>query len=73
MLQRQFKEVAVMQANANRRNKWADRIERCLSSNMSGRLSKLNHLRESRLYRWFARFRKEEPQRFPRRNAATAN
>ncbi|RGJ69187.1 hypothetical protein DXD48_08075, partial [Collinsella sp. TM05-37] len=35
MLQRQFKEVAVMQANANRRNKWADRIERCLSSNMS--------------------------------------
>lgn len=35
MLQRQFKEVAVMQANANRRNKRADRIERCLSSNMS--------------------------------------
>lgn len=34
LLQRQFKEAAV-KANANRRNKWADRIERCLSSNMS--------------------------------------
>lgn len=38
-----------------------------------GRLGKLNHLRESRLYRWLVRLRKEEPGRFPRRNAAMAN
>ena len=62
------------QASIDRRNMWAERIERCLSSNMSIECwCKLNHVGRSSLYAWLARFREEEPGRFPRRNAATLN
>lgn len=64
----------VTQGNIERRNMWADRIERCLSSSMSvGDWCRLNHVSRSCLYRWLAKFREEEPERFPRRNAATTN
>ena len=62
------------QANIERRNMWADRIERCLSSSMSvGNWCRLNHVSRSCLYRWLAKFRDEEPGRFPRGNAATTD
>lgn len=62
------------QASIVRRNMWAERIERCLSSSMSiERWCKLNHVGRSSLYAWLARFREEELGRFPRRNAATLN
>lgn len=62
------------QASIDRRNMWAERIERCLSSSMSiERWCKLNHVGRSSLYAWLARFREEEPGRFSRRNAATLN
>lgn len=62
------------QASIDRRNMWAERIEWCLSSSMSiERWRKLNHVGRSSLYAWLARFREEEPGRFPRRNAATLN
>lgn len=62
------------QASIDCRNMWAERIERCLSSSMSiERWCKLNHVGRSSLYAWLARFREEEPGRFPRRNAATLN
>lgn len=62
------------QASINCKNMWTERIERCLSSSMSiERWCKLNHVGRSSLYAWLARFREEEPDRFPRRNAATLN
>lgn len=62
------------QASIDCRNMWTERIERCLSSSMSiERWCKLNHVGRSGLYAWLARFREEEPGRFPRRNAATLN
>ena len=62
------------QASIDRRNMWAERIEWCLSSSMSiERWCKLSHVGRSSLYAWLARFREEEPGRFPRRNAATLN
>ena len=62
------------QTDTNRRNKWADRIELCLDSGMSvEEWCKLNHFSRSALYSWLAKFRKEEPGRFPRRNSATSN
>lgn len=62
------------QTGIERRNKWADRIERCLSSSMSiEEWCKLNHVSRSALYSWLAKFRREEPGRFPRRNSATTN
>ena len=54
------------QASIDCRNMWAERIERCLSSSMSiERWCKLNHVGRSSLYAWLARFREEEPGRFP--------
>lgn len=62
------------QASIDRRNMWAERIERCLSSSMSiESWCKLNRVSRSSLYAWLARFREEEPGRFPRRNASTSN
>ena len=62
------------QTSVERRNMWAGRIERCLDSGMAvKRWCELNHVSKSSLYNWMARFREEEPGRFPRRNAATTD
>lgn len=62
------------QTDTNCRNKWADRIGRCLSSNMGVEdWCKLSHVKGSCLYRWLAWFSEEEPGRFPRKTASTMN
>lgn len=61
-------------SDAERRNMWADRIERCLASDMTiKQWCKLNHVGASSLYKWMARFREEEPERFPRRSSIATN
>lgn len=56
--------------DAARRDMWAGRIERCLASGMSVKeWCRLNKVAESSLYSWMARFREEEPDRFPRRSS----
>lgn len=61
--------------NANeRRNMWADRIERCLSSELTiEQWCRLNRICQSSLYKWMAEFRKSEPGRFPRRSSMASN
>lgn len=60
--------------DAERRNMWTDRIERCLASGMTIKeWCRLNHVCPSSLYKWMARFREEEPGRFPRRSSVAAN
>ena len=60
--------------DAQRRDMWAGRIERCLSADMTIRAwCGLSKVSESNLYRWMARLRKEEPGRFPRRSSGTSN
>ncbi len=55
---------------SQRRDMWAGRIERCLAADMPVReWCRLNKVAESSLYSWMARFREEEPGRFPARNA----
>ena len=59
---------------AQRRDMWAGRIERCLSADMTIKeWCGLNKVSESNLYRWMARFREEEPGRFPRRSSKAAD
>lgn len=60
--------------DAQRRDMWAGRIERCLSADMTIKeWCGLNKVSESNLYRWMARFREEEPGRFPRRSSKASN
>lgn len=60
--------------DAQRRDMWAGRIERCLSTDMTIKeWCRLNKVSESNLYRWMARFREEEPGRFPRRSSEASN
>lgn len=60
--------------DTERRNMWADRIERCLASDMTIReWCRLNHVGQSCLYKWMARFREEEPGRFPSRSSVASN
>lgn len=60
--------------DAQRREMWAGRIERCLSADMTiKQWCGLNKVSESGLYRWMARFREEEPGRFPRRSSGASN
>ena len=60
--------------DAQRREMWAGRIERCLSADMTiKQWCGLNKVSESGLYRWMARFREEEPGRFPRRSSKASN
>lgn len=52
--------------DAQRREMWAGRIERCLSADMTIKeWCGLNKVSESNLYRWMACFREEEPGRSP--------
>ena len=56
--------------DAQRRDMWAGRIERCLAADTTVReWCRLNKVAESSLYSWMARFREEEPDRFPRRSS----
>ena len=60
--------------DAQRREMWAGRIERCLSADMTiKQWCGLDKVSESGLYRWMARFREEEPGRFPRRSSGASN
>lgn len=55
---------------AQRKGMWAGRIERRLSADTTIKeWCGLNKVSESNLYRWMARFREEEPGRFPRRSS----
>ena len=48
-----------------RRKLRRDQVERCLSSQMTiEEWCRLNHVAESTIYRWMARFRNEEPELF---------
>lgn len=59
---------------SERRNIWADRIERCLSSDMTiEEWCRLNHIGRSTIYKWMAEFRKTEPGRFACRSSMTSN
>ena len=60
--------------DAERRNIWADRIERCLASSTTiKQWCQLNHVCPSSLYKWMARFHEEEPGRFPQRSSVAKN
>lgn len=60
--------------DAQRRGMWAGRIERCLGSRMTIKeWCELNKVSKSSLYKWMARFREEEPGRFPRRSSEASN
>ena len=60
--------------DAQRRDMWASRTERCLSADTTIKeWCRLNKVSESNLYRWMARFREEEPGRFPRRSSEASN
>lgn len=60
--------------DAARRDMWAGRIERCLAADMTVKeWCSLNKVAESSLYKWMARFREEDPERFPRRSSETSN
>lgn len=53
---------------AARRDMWTGRVERCLAADMTVKeWCALNKVAESSLYKWMARFREEDPGRFPRR------
>lgn len=55
---------------SERKNMWAERIDRCLSSDMTIKeWCELNHVGQSALYKWMAEFRESEPGRFPRRSS----
>lgn len=59
---------------AQRRGMWASRIERCLSADTTIKeWCRLSKVTESNLYRRMARFREEEPGRFPRRSSKASN
>lgn len=52
--------------DAQRRDMWAGCIERCLAADMTVKeWCALNKVAESSLYKWMARFREEDPGRFP--------
>ena len=57
--------------DAARRDMWAGRIERCLAADITVKARRpprwcaLNKVAESSLYKWMARFREEDPGRFP--------
>ena len=52
--------------DAERRDMWAGRIERCLATDMTVKeWCELNKVSKSSLYKWMAKFRGEEPGRFP--------
>ena len=56
---------------AERRDMWAGRIERCLASGMAiGEWCSLNKVNKSSLYRWIAVFRDDERPRPSRRSGA---
>lgn len=60
--------------DAHRRDMWAGRIERCLDSRTTIReWCELNKVSKSSLCKWMARFREEEPGRFPRRSSEASN
>ena len=60
--------------DAQRRDMWAGRVERCLAADMTVKeWCGLNKVSESSLYKWMARFRKEEPDRFPRRSSEASS
>lgn len=65
-----------MSANgdAARRDMWAGRIERCLAADMTVKeWCALNKVAESSLCKWMARFREEDPGRFPRRSSEVSS
>jgi transposase-like protein len=54
-----------------RKNHWRETIERCLSSGLTiSKWCELNKIAPSTLYSWMARFRKEEDECAPERNAS---
>ena len=60
--------------DSERRDMWAGRIERCLAADMTVKeWCALNKVAESSLYKWMARFREEDPDRFPRRSSEASN
>ena len=60
--------------DAARRDMWAGRIERCLAADMTVKeWCALNKVAESSLYKWMARFREEDPDRFPRRSSEASS
>ena len=60
--------------DSDRRDMWAGRIERCLAADMTIKeWCTLNKVAESSLYKWMARFREEDPDRFPRRSSEASN
>lgn len=60
--------------DAQRRDMWAGRIERCFSADTTIKeWCRLNKVSESNLHGWMARFREEEPGRFPRRSSKASN
>lgn len=60
--------------DAARRDMWAGRIERCLAADMTVKeWCALNKVAESSLYKWMARFREEDPGRFPRRSSEASS
>lgn len=60
--------------DAARRDMWAGRIERCLAADMTVKeWCTLNKVAESSLYKWMARFREEDPNRFPRRSSEASS
>ena len=59
--------------DAERRDMWARRIERCLAADMTVKeWCELNKVSKSSLYKWMAKFRGEEPGRFARKNSGTS-
>ena len=60
--------------DSDRRDMWAGRIELCLAADMTVKeWRSLNKVAESSLYKWMARFREEDPDRFPRRSSEASN
>lgn len=60
--------------DAQRRDMWAGRIERCLAADMTVKeWCALNKVAESSLYKWIAHFREEDPDRFPRRSSEASS
>ena len=60
--------------DSERRDMWAGRIERCLADDMTVKeWCALNKVAESSLYKWMARLREEDPDRFPRRSSEASN
>ena len=60
--------------DAARRDMWAGRIERCLAADMTVKeWCAFNKVAESSLYKWMARFREEDPDRFPRSSSEASS